>query len=147
MTVLMELKIKRIRDVPLPRYETAGAAGLDLCAYLESPLLIHPQSWEEIFTGLTLEIPEGWQAEIRGRSGLAFHGGMAVLHGVGTIDSDYRGEVGVPLYNHGHTAYVVHPGDRVAQLVMMPAPQFTIVEVEELTTTTRGIRGLGSTGV
>ncbi len=143
----IELKIKRIRDVQMPKYQTAGSAGLDLHACLDGSVLIHPQSWVEIFTGLTLEIPPGWQAEVRGRSGLAFHAGLSILHGVGTIDSDYRGEVGVPLYNHGGVAYLVNSGDRIAQLVIMPAPQATIIEVDELTPTERGIRGLGSTGL
>ncbi len=143
----IELKIKRIRDVPMPKYQTIGSAGMDLHACIDKPELIHPQSWVEIFTGLTMEIPPGWQAEVRGRSGLAFHAGLSVLHGVGTIDSDYRGEIGVPLYNHSGKAYLIRPGDRIAQLVIMPAPQATIVEVDELTPSERGIKGLGSTGL
>lgn len=142
----MKINVKRIRDVPLPEYKTAGAAGMDLVAAIDAPMLITPQSWLEIPTGVTMEIPEGWQGEIRGRSGLAFHGGLSVLHGVGTIDSDFRGEIAVPLYNHGGTAYTIRPGDRVAQMVIMPAIRAELVEVDELSVTERGIKGMGSTG-
>jgi dUTP pyrophosphatase len=143
----MKVKVKCVREgVTIPKYQTAGAAGLDLVACLDAPIHVMPHSWEEIFCGISLEIPEGWQAEIRGRSGLAFHAGLCVLHGVGTIDSDYRGEIGVPLMNHGGTPYVIRDGDRIAQMVFMPAQQVELVEVDELSATARGIRGMGSTG-
>ena len=143
----MDIKVKRLRDVPLPAYQTAGAAGMDLVAAIDEHVSIRPQSWHSIPTGISIEVPPGYQAEIRGRSGLAFHGGLSVLHGVGTIDSDYRGEISVPLYNHGGTSYVIKPGDRIAQMVIMLAPQVTLVEVDELSATERGILGMGSTGV
>ena len=143
------IKFKRVGSiqVPTPRYQTDGAVGLDLVAAVDRAFNINGQTWEDIPTGIALEIPEGWHGAVRGRSGLAFHGGMSVLHGVGTIDWDYRGEVKVPLYNHGHTAFGVKPLDRIAQIVFIKSPQVELVEVDELTPTARGIKGLGSTGM
>ncbi len=142
----MKINVKLIRDIELPRYQSEGAAAMDLVAAIDEPLRINPQSWEEIPTGICIEVPEGYHASIRGRSGLAFHTGLAVLHGVGPIDSDYRGEIAVPLYNHGGTAYIVRPGDRIAQMLILASPQVELVQVEELSVTKRGILGMGSTG-
>lgn len=129
----------------LPKYETAGAAGMDLMALAD--FKIYRDDYEVISTGLAIEIPPGYEAQVRPRSGLALKHGLTVLNSPGTIDSDYRGEVRVLLQNHGGFHYEGKAGDRIAQLVVAPVVQATIVEVKELTETARGAGGFGSTGV
>ena len=147
MTTEVRIKVKRLRDVEMPEQKTKGAVGFDLYAAIDEPLQIRGAQWEEIPTGIAVEIPPGWQIAVRGRSGLAFHGGLSVLHGVGTIDADYRGEIRVPLINHSSVPYTVRPGDRIAQMIVQRAHEVELVEVDELSETERGIRGMGSTGV
>jgi dUTP pyrophosphatase len=145
------LRIRRLphaHDLPLPAYETAGAAGLDLRAALpDGPLRLEPGERLLVPTGLVLELPEGTEGQVRPRSGLALRHGVTLLNTPGTIDADYRGEVGVILINHGREAFTVTHGDRIAQLVVAAVLQAEIVEATELSDTTRGADGFGSTGV
>ncbi len=145
------LRIRRLphaHDLPLPAYETAGAAGLDLRAALpDGPLRLEPGERLLVPTGLVLELPVGTEGQVRPRSGLALRHGVTLLNTPGTIDADYRGEVRVILINHGREAYTVTHGDRIAQLVVAAVLQAEIVEATELSDTTRGAGGFGSTGV
>lgn len=145
------LRIRRLphaRDLPLPAYETAGAAGLDLRAALpDGPRQLEPGARLLVPTGLVLELPMGTEGQVRPRSGLALRHGVTLLNTPGTIDADYRGEVGVILINHGQETFTVAHGDRIAQLVVATVLQADIVEAEELTGTARGSSGFGSTGV
>jgi dUTP pyrophosphatase len=145
------LRIRRLphaHDLPLPAYETAGAAGLDLRAALpEGPLRLEPGERLLVPTGLVLELPVGTEGQVRPRSGLALRHGVTLLNTPGTIDADYRGELKVILINHGQRAFTVEHGDRIAQLVVAAVLQAEIVEVAELSETTRGAGGFGSTGV
>lgn len=145
----MRLKVKRVGpvDVPLPAYESKDAAGLDLRAALGEPVTIAPGSRKLIPTGLALEIPRGFEGQVRPRSGLAFKRGITIVNSPGTIDADYRGEVGIVLINHGEEPFQVEPGSRIAQLVIAPVQQVEIEEVSELSETSRGAGGYGSTGV
>lgn len=131
-----------------PRYETAGAAGLDLRAALpeSSRLVIEPGARDLVPTGLTIALPDGYEAQVRPRSGLALKHGVTVLNAPGTVDADYRGEIGVILINHGSEPFEVKRGDRIAQLVIAPAAQVTLVAVDELSGSARGAGGFGSTG-
>lgn len=145
------LRIRRLphaRDLPLPAYETAGAAGLDLRAALpQGPLQLEPGARLLVPTGLVLELPMGTEGQVRPRSGLALRHGVTLLNTPGTIDADYRGEVGVILINHGREAFAIQHGDRIAQLVVAAVLQAEIVEATELSETERGAGGFGSTGV
>jgi dUTP pyrophosphatase len=145
------LRIRRLphaHDLPLPAYETAGAAGLDLRAALTAgPLRLEPGERLLVPTGLVLELPVGTEGQVRPRSGLALRHGVTLLNTPGTIDADYRGEVRVILINHGREAFTVAHGDRIAQLVVAAVLQAEIVEATELSDTTRGAGGFGSTGV
>ena len=147
----LELKIARIDPrVRLPEYESGGAAGMDLRAFLESDLSIPPMGRARIPTGLRMEIPEGFEGQVRPRSGLALTFGVTVLNSPGTIDSDYRGDVGVILVNLGAEDFTVRNGDRIAQLVIapvLPARDAAIVDAHELSATARGSGGFGSTGI
>lgn len=147
----MEIKIKRLSHaagLPLPAYQSAGAAGLDLVAALpvEVPLSLPPGGRALIPTGLVMEIAAGYEAQVRPRSGLALNHGVTVLNAPGTIDSDYRGEVGVILINHGESPFEITRGARIAQLVVAPAPQASLILAEDVTATPRGEGGFGSTG-
>jgi dUTP pyrophosphatase len=147
----VEIKIKLLphaRGLPLPAYQSPGAAGLDLVAALpaDAPLWLPPGGRALIPTGLVMEIAPGFEAQARPRSGLALNHGVTVLNAPGTIDSDYRGEVGVILINHGDKPFEITRGARIAQLVVAPAPQARLIVVEDLTTTPRGEGGFGSTG-
>ena len=132
--------------VPLPRYQTSGAAGLDLHAALEAPITIPPLGRLKIPTGLVLAIPENFEGQIRPRSGLAARSGITVLNAPGTIDSDYRGEVQVLLVNLSDTAVVIAPLERIAQLVIAPVARAELVVRDDVGDTTRGSGGYGSTG-
>ena len=150
MTEIIEVKFKCTRVGAIkPCYQTAGAAGMDMHACLNKPVVIPAGQTVTIPTGIALEIPEGWQVEARGRSGLAVRHAIGVVHGVGTIDSDYRGEMFFPLHNHHPTLEcVIEHGDRIGQIVLMPAPRMELVEVfGELSETARGAAGAGSTGM
>jgi dUTP pyrophosphatase len=138
---------KKSGEVTLPRYETEGAAGLDIRAFLPgSEQKIAPRARARIPTGLFLDIPPGYEAQVRPRSGLAFRCGVTVLNSPGTIDSDYRGEVEIILINLGETEFTVKNGDRIAQMVIAPLSRAELADVEELCETERGAGGFGSTG-
>jgi dUTP pyrophosphatase len=142
----MKIKLKNTSANELPSYATAGAAGLDIRADLKEAITLQPLERRLIPTGLYLEIPEGYEVQIRPRSGLAYKNGITVLNAPGTIDADYRGEVGVLLINLSNDPFVVEPGERVAQMVVAPYVQATWEETTVLSETDRGAGGFGSTG-
>ncbi|HQH79287.1 MAG TPA: dUTP diphosphatase [Synergistaceae bacterium] len=144
LLTVMVVRDGQARDLPLPAYGSEGAAGMDLVAAEESVLL--PGEWASVGTGIRLEIPPGFEGQVRPRSGLALKHGVTVLNSPGTIDGDYRGEVRVILINHGRDPFTVSRGDRIAQLVIAPVTRFALEEVEELEKTSRGSGGFGSTG-
>jgi len=148
MTSPATLRLRRVGavSVPLPSYQTPGSAGLDLCAALPEMVLIEPGERRLIPTGLIFEIPAGYEGQVRPRSGLALKHGISIVNSPGTIDSDFRGEVGIVLINHGQEPYVVEPLSRIAQIVIARVEQVTIEEAESLTETSRGTGGYGSTG-
>jgi dUTP pyrophosphatase len=133
-------------DIPLPRYQTDGAAGLDLHAAVTAPLTLGAGERGLVPCGFCVAIPAGYEGQVRPRSGLAVKHGLTVLNAPGTVDSDYRGEIKVPLINHGAEPFVIERGARIAQLVICPVARATLHEVKELTDTTRGIGGFGHTG-
>ncbi|HET6268140.1 MAG TPA: dUTP diphosphatase [Acidobacteriota bacterium] len=132
-------------DARLPEYQSDGAAGADLYAHLEEDISVPPKGWVLIPTGLALAIPKGYQAEVRARSGLALREGLFVLNGPGTIDSDYRGELKVILANFSDEPRIIHPNDRIAQLIIMPAVRARFVAAS-INPTSRDSGGFGSTG-
>lgn len=136
----------RDADLPLPRYQTAGAAGADVCAALVEPMVVAPLQRVRVPTGLALAIPQGWEVQVRPRSGLAARDGVTVLNAPGTIDSDYRGELQILLVNLSDSPVTIQRGDRVAQLVVAPAVQAQFEPVAALDATARGAGGFGSTG-
>ncbi|MBD3616049.1 MAG: dUTP diphosphatase [Gracilimonas sp.] len=140
-------KLDHAKDLPLPNYESVSAAGMDLRAAVETPIVIKPGERKMIPTGLQMALPEGYEAQVRPRSGLAIRNGITMLNTPGTIDADYRGELKVIVINHGEEEFVVNHGDRIAQMVIAPVTQFPVVEVDELDETDRGEGGFGSTGV
>lgn len=133
-------------DLPLPEPATAGSAGADLRAAVGEEVVIAPGGRALVPTGFSVEIPAGWEGQVRPRSGLAARFGLTLLNSPGTIDSDYRGEVCVLLVNLGAEPFVVRRGERIAQLVVAPAPRVRFVEAEELPESARGAGGFGSTG-
>ena len=141
------VQIKKLRpDAVVPKYMTAHAAGLDLCAALDNAIVVEPGSRVAISTGLALALPPGYEGQVRPRSGLAKEHGITVVNSPGTIDADYRGPVTILLINHGTAAVTIKPADRIAQLVIAPVVQAELTEVDELDTTARGAGGFGSTG-
>ena len=130
-----------------PEYKTHGAAGADVCAFLKEDIVLKPLEHALVPTGLFFEIPEGYEIQVRPRSGLAFKNGVTVLNTPGTIDSDYRGELKVLLINFGSEAFSVKNGDRIAQIVVSPVTLGKFTKVESLSQTERGGKGFGSTGV
>ncbi len=145
----MKLEIKRLdgNDLQLPSYETNKSAGMDLRACIQENIAIKPGERKLIKTGISIALPENFEAQIRPRSGLALKNGITVLNSPGTIDADYRGEIGVILINLGTDNFVVERGMRIAQMVISPVIQAELVEVDELDETKRGKGGFGSTGV
>lgn len=131
----------------LPSYQTVGAAGADLCAYLPEPVVLAPGQRAMVPTGLSFAIPSGYEIQVRPRSGLAAKNGITVLNSPGTIDSDYRGEVKVILINLGTENFTISHGDRIAQMVVAPVVQAQFQVVESLAATERGQGGFGSTGI
>jgi dUTP pyrophosphatase len=148
MTTTPKLRLRRVGaiPVPLPAYQTPGSAGLDLCAALPEAVQLAAGERRLIPTGLSFEIPEGHEGQVRPRSGLALKHGISIVNAPGTIDSDFRGEVGIVLINHGQEPYVVEPLSRIAQIVITRVEQVQIEEAESLSETTRGAGGYGSTG-
>jgi dUTP pyrophosphatase len=146
----MSVRVRATRvgpvEVPLPCYQTAGSAGMDLAAAVEAPITLAPGERRLIPTGLALEIPPGYEAQVRPRSGLALKHGIGMVNTPGTIDSDYRGPVGVLLVNHGQEPFVIEPLARIGQLVIARVERAEIELVETLDGTTRGSGGFGSTG-
>ncbi len=144
----MEVKVKVINKSgnELPCYETVGAAGMDLRAVLDAPLILEPMERKLIPTGLFIELPVGYEAQIRPRSGLAYKHGVTVLNSPGTIDADYRGEVKVLLVNLSAQSFTVNHGERIAQMVVAAHARSLWIEVSELGDTQRGEGGFGSTG-
>ncbi|MFV9509804.1 dUTP diphosphatase [Tepidibacillus sp. LV47] len=143
------IKIKRLpgyNHAKIPQRMSEGASGFDIFAALNEPIRLKPGERRLIPTGFAIEMPEGIEAQIRPRSGLALKYGISILNTPGTIDSDYRGEIGVIVINLGQEDFVIHPGDRIAQLVFMQVPKITIQEVEELTDSKRNTGGFGHTG-
>jgi dUTP pyrophosphatase len=143
----MQVKIKNTSQHELPKYETSASAGVDLRANLETAITLKPLERVLVKTGLFLEIPEGFEAQVRPRSGLALKKGITVLNSPGTVDADYRGEVGVILINLSNEEFVIENGERIAQLVFAKVEQADWVNVEILSETARGEGGFGSTGV
>ena len=143
----MKIKIINKSKHELPKYATTGSAGMDLRANINHPIILAPGERVLIPTGLHIALPVGYEAQIRPRSGLAIKHGITCLNTPGTIDSDYRGEIGVELINHGHDPFVINYGERIAQMVIAQYEQAEWVMVEELDETERGDGGYGHTGV
>ena len=144
----VEIRIKRLNHgagLPLPEYATAGAAGMDICA--AESLTLRAGKRHAVATGFAFAIPDGYEVQVRPRSGLALKHGITCLNSPGTIDSDYRGEVKVILANLGEDDFAINKGDRIAQIVVAPVTKGVMVEVDSLDDTARGTGGFGSTGV
>lgn len=142
----MQVKIKSESGI-LPAYETEGAAGMDLKAWLDEPVTLKPGQHKMIPTGISIELPAGYEAQIRARSGLAAKKGIGLVNGIGTIDSDYRGEIKIILINWGEEDFVINNGDRIAQMVIAKYERITWQETEKLNDTQRGSGGFGHTGI
>jgi dUTP pyrophosphatase len=142
----MQLKIVNKSTNPLPKYETQSSAGMDLRAFLAEPVTLQPLERTLIPTGLFIELPEGYEAQIRPRSGMAYKHGITVLNTPGTIDSDYRGEIKIILVNLSNQPFTINNGDRIAQMIIAKYQQMQPVEVSELSDTQRGEGGFGHTG-
>ncbi len=140
------LKEPGFRDLPIPRYATSGSAGVDLYAAVESRVIVPARSWRLISTGIRIALPAGFEAQIRPRSGLALKYGVTMLNSPGTIDSDYRGIIGVILMNHSEEPFEVKRRDRIAQMIIAPVSRLNFEEVSYLRPTVRGEGGFGSSG-
>lgn len=145
----VEIKIYNASDNPLPRYESKSAAGMDIRAFLDAPMVLKPHRVYRVPTGLYIEIPQGYEAQIRARSGLAYKHGITLVNGIGTIDADYRGEIGIIVMNLLEEDFTIHPGERIAQMVIAEVPEVHMTEVKSvdaLDSTERGEGGFGHTG-
>lgn len=143
------VKIRRVRpssDLSLPRYMTSHAAGMDLCADVDADVVLEPGQRALVPTGIAIALPDGFEAQIRPRSGLALKNGIALVNSPGTIDPDYRGEIGVIVINHGTDSFILKRGERIAQMVFSPFVRAEFLDVNELDETTRGEGGFGHTG-
>ncbi|MDC1032669.1 dUTP diphosphatase [Candidatus Pelagibacter sp.] len=144
---MIKVLIKRLSpEVELPSYKTTGASGMDLMAYIKSPITIKPKTSSLIPTGLSMAFSEDYEIQIRPRSGLAAKNNISVLNTPGTVDSDYRGEIKVIIYNHGNQNFLINNKDRIAQMILTPVIKMELVETEDLPETLRGEDGFGSTG-
>ena len=144
---MVKILIKRLSSkVTMPQYKTIGSSGMDIAAFLDNEILIQPSEKKIIPTGIKLKIPKGYEVQIRPRSGLAANNDITVLNTPGTIDSDYRGEIKVILFNHGKNIFKVDNGLRIAQMVLCPVIEAKLSEVEIIDETERGEGGFGSTG-
>ena len=144
------VRVKRLdgnQDIALPSYETEGASGLDLRAAVNGELTLHPGEIKLVPTGLAISLPRGYEAQIRPRSGLALKHGVGMVNSPGTIDSDYRGEIGLVLINWGSASFVIKRGDRIAQMIVTRVSQAEVLEVDRLEPTTRGKGGFGHSGL
>ncbi|MGP9813277.1 dUTP diphosphatase [Rhodopseudomonas sp. NSM] len=151
MSAAIAVEIKQLphaEGLPLPAYQSAHAAGLDLCAAnsADAPLSLAPGCHMLVPTGLSVALPPNYEAQVRPRSGLAARHGVTVLNAPGTIDADYRGEIGVLLINHGKEPFTIRRGERIAQMVIAPVVRAELISVESLSETARGVGGFGSTG-
>ena len=142
----MEVKVINKSNNPLPEYSTTQSAGMDLRAFITEPIILGALDRALIPTGLYIEMPEGYEAQVRPRSGLAIKHGVTVINSPGTVDADYRGEICVELINLSNKPYTIYSGERIAQLVFNKCEQAELVEVEELSETERGEGGFGHTG-
>lgn len=143
----MKIRIVNKSDNPVPEYATPDSAGVDLRANLEEAVTLQPLERRLIPTGLHIALPQGYEAQVRPRSGLAYKSGVTVLNAPGTIDADYRGDVGVILINLSNEAFTVNHGDRIAQMVIAPYTRVDFEKVDDLDETVRGVGGFGHTGV
>ncbi|HEX4209087.1 MAG TPA: dUTP diphosphatase [Candidatus Binataceae bacterium] len=140
------VRMKRLREVELPRYHSADAAGFDLTASINEEFVLRPLERIAMPTGIALEIPAGFEGQVRPRSGRALSEGLALINAPGTIDADYRGEIKVILVNLGSEPLMIQPGDRIAQLIIAPVARAALIEVEELAASDRSDGGFGHTG-
>ena len=144
---MVKVLIKKIDPtIKLPEYKTNGASGMDLIAFIKKPINVRPKTSSLISTGLSVAFPENYEIQIRPRSGLAAKNNISVLNTPGTIDSDYRGEIKVIIYNHGDSDFIINNGDRIAQMVLSPVIKMELEENNDLPETIRGEGGFGSTG-
>ena len=144
---MVKVLVKRLNSkVNLPEYKTSGSSGMDLMAFIDSPIKIAPNTLELVPTGLSIAIPEDLEIQIRPRSGLAAKSSIGVLNAPGTIDSDYRGELKIILFNHGNKDFIVNSNDRIAQMILTPVIKMELEEVDQLPKTIRGSGSFGSTG-
>ena len=144
------IKITRLKDnqdLPLPAYESEGSSGMDIRACVKEPVLLRPGKIRLIPTGLAVSVPAGYEAQLRPRSGLALKHGIGMVNSPGTIDSDYRGQIGIILINWGEKSFTIRRGDRIAQMVISGVYRADIVEVNDLDATSRGQGGFGHTGI
>jgi dUTP pyrophosphatase len=151
VSAVVKIELRQLphgEGLPLPAYQSAHAAGLDLLAAVpeDAPLILAPGKHALVPTGLTLALPQGYEAQVRPRSGLAAKHGVTVLNAPGTVDADYRGEIGVLLINHGEAPFEVRRGERIAQMVIAPVVRAELVATATLSATDRGSGGFGSTG-
>lgn len=145
--VVRVVRLPHAKDLPLPSYETEHAAGMDIRAALDERVTIWPGSRALVATGLKIELPMGYEAQIRPRSGLAIRDGISLVNSPGTIDADYRGEVKVIMINHGDQEFHINHGDRIAQMIIAPVTRVLMQAAEDLNESARGEGGFGSTGV
>tara|TARA_B100000579_G_scaffold426713_1_gene434309 strand:+ start:597 stop:1034 length:438 start_codon:yes stop_codon:yes gene_type:complete len=144
---MVKVLIKKLSpEIQLPSYKTSGASGMDLMAYVKSPVTIKPKTSSLIPTGLSLAFSDDYEVQIRPRSGLAAKSNISVLNTPGTIDSDYRGEIKIIIYNHGNNDFTINNKDRIAQMILTPVIKMELEETENLPATIRGKGGFGSTG-
>lgn len=143
----MQVRIKRLKDVPMPSYATAGSAGMDLSAAIDTSLILAPGKRILVPTGISVAVPEGFEMQLRPRSGLAIKHGISLLNTPATIDSDYRGEIIVIMVNLGDEPFTVEPGMRICQMMIVPYPKITWQEVDNLDNTERGEKRFGSSGL
>lgn len=143
----MKICIKRLKNVPMPGYATSGSAGMDLCAAIEAPIVIHPHQRALVPTGVAVAVPDGYELQLRPRSGLAVKSGLTLLNSPGTIDSDYRGEIVAIVINHSDESFTIDPQMRICQMIVSPCPKIEWIEVDDLDNTIRGEGGFGSSGL
>ena len=144
---MAKVLIKKLdQAVKLPEYKTNGASGMDLLAFIEKPINLKPKTSSLVPTGLSVAFSEEYEIQIRPRSGLAAKNNISVLNTPGTIDSDYRGEIKVIIYNHGEKDFIINSGDRIAQMILAPVAKIELEEIDNLPETIRGEGGFGSTG-
>ena len=144
---MVKVLLKKLNpNVKVPVYKTEGASGMDLMAFIEKPINIKPQTSELVPTGLAIAFSEKYEVQIRPRSGLAAKNNISILNTPGTIDSDYRGEIKVIIYNHGDSNFIINDGDRIAQMILAPIVKMELEETNNLPKTIRGKDGFGSTG-